>query len=377
MQENLVNAALGVYSMAILLMLLFLLRQNGTVRTPRNKWLIRILLYQFFLECAAMMHNQFLIPNRLYWELGFFFHYLLDPGLVLMWMLYMHQWVDGGGKRERYWFVMPVAAVALNTVLICLNPVMHLYYQVDGDGLFRRTSLFQQRTIVMIFFVFYYEVYILRWKNKINPKAIIWLMLFPIIPLLGGVIQISFSGMPDLEITGEAAAMLLMYLSLQELDSKSDFLTGAGNRQMLDSTLEFRVATADRFHNFSCMYVDMDRFKEINDTYGHETGDMALKTAVTIMTHTIGKKGTVYRYGGDEFVIIMDISDGAVLDQMANRIRDNMQAFNETGKQPFCLSVSCGCKVYDLHMKPASREFLKTVDELMYEEKKKKHAMRE
>jgi hypothetical protein len=134
MQENLVSAALGVYSMAILLMLLFLLRQNGTVRTPRNKWLIRILLYQFFLECAAMMHNQFLIPNRLYWELGFFFHYLLDPGLVLMWMLYMHQWVDGGGKRERCWLVMPVAAVALNTVLICLNPVIHLYYQVDGDG---------------------------------------------------------------------------------------------------------------------------------------------------------------------------------------------------------------------------------------------------
>lgn len=377
MQENLLNAALSSYSAIILLMLIFSLRRNGTVKTPRNRWLFWNLLYLLGLECTVLMHNPFFVSGRKILGAGFFLHYLLDPGMMLMWILYMHRWVDGGGKEEKAWFALPIAMIAANLVLCVLNPSRHLFYELDEAGGFRRGAFYPARAGAMILFLLYTECYIFRWRDKINPKAIIWLRIFPFFPLAGGLIQVFVPGAPALEITGEVLAMLLIYLSLQDLDSKSDFLTGAGNRRMLDSTLEFRVATADRFHNFSCIYLDMDRFKEINDTWGHEAGDLALKTAVMIMTRTIGKKGTVFRYGGDEFVIITDISDGAVLDQMAGRIRDGMKAFNESGKQPFSLSVSCGGSVYDLHMRPDPKEFLKALDEKMYEEKKKKHAMRQ
>jgi diguanylate cyclase (GGDEF)-like protein len=83
-------------------------------------------------------------------------------------------------------------------------------------------------------------------------------------------------------------------------------LTGLPNRMLFKDRLEHGIAQAKR-HRWilAVMFVDLDNFKSINDTYGHEAGDAVLKTVATRLAHTTRNDDTVSRFGGDEFLYLL------------------------------------------------------------------------
>ncbi len=102
----------------------------------------------------------------------------------------------------------------------------------------------------------------------------------------------------------------------------SDPLTGARNRRAFDDQLHSEISAAARSHQpLSLLVVDIDHFKSINDHFGHAIGDMALRALVETSARTIRDGDLLYRYGGEEFVILLRNTDEEGARRLAERLR--------------------------------------------------------
>ena len=103
---------------------------------------------------------------------------------------------------------------------------------------------------------------------------------------------------------------------------------------------------------------------------GHDAGDEALKEAIGIIRKSLRQNDFIARYGGDEFVIIMDIHSREMLERAIGRITTNVDNFNREGLKPYKISFSMGYDIYDTRSQMTSDDFFNHIDLLMYENKK-------
>jgi len=109
----------------------------------------------------------------------------------------------------------------------------------------------------------------------------------------------------------------------------ADPLTGAGNRIALNNTLQREIELAKRYEqSMAVLMIDLDRFKNINDTFGHSCGDQVLKKLVTTMKEEIRGSDVIFRYGGEEFVVLLNKSDLATASFIAERLRGQIEHLN-------------------------------------------------
>jgi PleD family two-component response regulator len=112
-----------------------------------------------------------------------------------------------------------------------------------------------------------------------------------------------------LELMAEALGLALANQRLRSaLLEKAlfDSLTGLRNRHHLDEALHSQMALAVHTHTpLSCLMIDIDHFKAINDRYGHEAGDLVIKSVATIVQRAVRDIGMAFRYGGEEFLVLL------------------------------------------------------------------------
>jgi len=148
-----------------------------------------------------------------------------------------------------------------------------------------------------------------------------------------------------------------------------DPLTGAYNRGALDNMLDKEHDLAHRHGNaLSIMMIDIDHFKSINDKFGHAMGDNALKALVKCINHNIRSTDTLFRYGGEEFCLILSNTeqDGAQL--LAERVRQSVEEMiyiHEDATLQFTISIGTAT----LRMDEGVNMLHKRADEAMYEAK--------
>jgi diguanylate cyclase (GGDEF)-like protein/PAS domain S-box-containing protein len=133
-----------------------------------------------------------------------------------------------------------------------------------------------------------------------------------------------------------------------------DPLTGLPNRRMLRQRLESDIAQAERSHqSLAILFIDLDHFKEVNDTLGHDSGDLLLVKAAGRIQHCLGPNDTLARMGGDEFTVILaDVTvDGAArlsspLEQKLQAILDSLANVFDLGEEHVFVSASMGVTLY-------------------------------
>ncbi|WP_197076404.1 GGDEF domain-containing phosphodiesterase [Luteimonas sp. FCS-9] len=150
-----------------------------------------------------------------------------------------------------------------------------------------------------------------------------------------------------------------------------DTLTSLPNRSLLSERLSRAIARAqDTGRRIAVLFLDLDRFKDINDSLGHAAGDRILRAAATRVQQTVGMHHTVARLGGDEFTIVIENLDEA---QAADRIaREIIHAFEAPlridERRQITISPSLGISVYPDHARGPT-ELLKQADIAMYQAK--------
>ncbi len=126
-----------------------------------------------------------------------------------------------------------------------------------------------------------------------------------------------------LELMAENIGLALANLRLRERLTNlaiKDALTGLFNRRCLDETLNRRAR--DRMgEGLACLMIDIDHFKRFNDEFGHDAGDAVMQHVAQIMLEVIGAAGSVYRFGGEEFSVLLPDADASVALGLAERLR--------------------------------------------------------
>jgi diguanylate cyclase (GGDEF)-like protein len=153
----------------------------------------------------------------------------------------------------------------------------------------------------------------------------------------------------------------------------TDELTGLYNRRGFMALVEPLLKLARRQKKTLYMlYADMDKLKEINDTFSHQEGDLAIKDIANIFRVTYRESDIIARIGGDEFVVIPVESAGNNSAGIESRLQEKIENHNVKGNRQYKLSISCGIAHYDPLTPTSIDELLLQGERLMYEEKKKK-----
>lgn len=152
------------------------------------------------------------------------------------------------------------------------------------------------------------------------------------------------------------------YLSL------TDTLTGLSNRRHFDNSIEREFLRSKRYGgDLSLAIIDIDFFKKINDTYGHLCGDYVLKEVAYLIMENFRKTDMVFRYGGEEFVVILTETSLAQSEIPMERLRKTIENYEfkyEKNSIKVTISIGVSSNKYE-----TVKDFIETADKALYEAK--------
>ncbi len=154
--------------------------------------------------------------------------------------------------------------------------------------------------------------------------------------------------------------------------SQQDAMTGLLNRRGFQNRVT-HLLKSEVGSTGAILFLDLDGLKTINDTFGHEHGDDAIKTTATILSAHIPDDGALSRLGGDEFVAFMALRDGSTTDEVIAAIQRSMKDFESSHGLPYSLSISAGASefVIDESTPDCIEELMREADERLYQMKRK------
>ncbi|MCB9027338.1 MAG: diguanylate cyclase [Bdellovibrionaceae bacterium] len=161
-------------------------------------------------------------------------------------------------------------------------------------------------------------------------------------------------------------------VKLQEMIEK-DYLTGLYNMRSMYDRIDFEIKRARRFKRaISCIMIDMDHFKRVNDDHDHLFGSFVLKEMGQIIIDNLREIDFGARYGGDEFLVVLTETDEKGTQVVSERLREKIQNYVfENGKDKIQLTVSLGYSILDpMDNLADARSLVKDADRALYESKR-------
>jgi diguanylate cyclase (GGDEF)-like protein len=154
--------------------------------------------------------------------------------------------------------------------------------------------------------------------------------------------------------------------------ARHDPLTGVLNRYALEELLEREASRSERYaHPIGFLMIDVNRFKEINDRFGHAMGDKVLQAIAAVIQHNIRDADILVRYGGDEFLVILPETNGES-DVVRDRILAEVAGRNRTNPLlDFPVTLAIGSAHWSSASGQTMEQILAETDKLMYEDKRR------
>ncbi|MCR5581519.1 MAG: GGDEF domain-containing protein [Pseudobutyrivibrio sp.] len=308
-------------------------------------------------------------------EIGYFIIFLLDPLDILFAIYYMDCWMDDNKSKSRmaFRYAFEIFAVG-NAAIVLISTIFNLrWFFYFENGIYYRGTFFYYRAGLMLLFIALLSVYAIAFKDSIMSEYKKTLLFLPIFSLIGAILQIFLANL-DTTYAGIALGCLILFFSYQSRDVNMDYLSGVLNRRGLDIRMEEMIkSAASSGRDFLAIMMDVDNFKEINDSLGHEAGDRAIKSIAETLVDIFGENTYIGRFGGDEFCVITRETDE---DQVSKKIDDTHNAIYKIGKRygwPEGVDVSCGFHKYSHDSGLSAKQFQNIIDRLMYLEKQEHH----
>lgn len=292
--------------------------------------------------------------------------FLSNMAIGPLWVMLISLHLNGVVSKFQRNFMLIVCSVI--TVLMVVNFFNPIIFDINERNVYTRGPLFMVKNLLeVILMADGVVIYLISRYRSGGVK------FFPVLQFVTPIfvcvcLQMFYYGISTIWV-GIAVGYTSLMLSLQNENIFIDKLTGLYNRYYLDKI----SGELKRKRKIAMMMLDMNDFKSINDTWGHSQGDDALVSLAGVLQKSVGPDGTVVRYAGDEFVIVIDNGDEKSAEAYSELIKKNLEEFNTHQKKKYKLSASIGVGVFDLE-KSNIDKILERIDKRMYEDKKAYYA---
>jgi len=369
--SNSVNLT-SIYIANLMAVVLLIMTVAGNRRTVVNnrieKLCIMLMICTAFLACA-LDTLAFTFDGRPGF-VGWFFAFVGNSLLFCLNMVIGPAWSalvthHVRGSYHKYEKYMVCGFSAIGFVLIIINIFRPIVFYVDENNVYHRNSFYAYFVAMEIFFMIYGLVTYCIARSRGGVLKFFPVLNFIIPIIIGITLQTLFYGVSTIP-PFVTVSVCCMINSLQNERIYRDTLTGLYNRAYFDFLK--KECDKKRVGSITAIMIDLNDFKSINDNYGHSVGDDALLEMSGILRRSIGILGSVIRYAGDEFVILLNTHDDQTVQKYIDIIAKNIDNFNrEAGKQ-YGLSYAIGYYSIDLKKDSVDKLF-KEVDQRMYQDK--------
>ena len=301
--------------------------------------------------------------------------------LCFFWFLYFEHMQNSPFVKDRKRVWISSILVWVMVVLLTVNIFTGCCFDLDENDQYQRGPLFILLYVFSYAYVFFtclralVRIFMKKYYNQ--RKMLIKLALFPVAPAIAGIIQFIY---PELPVACAALtfATLIIFMDRSDDMIALDPLTHLHNRKMLDYYYEQWHDDKEADEDLYLLMIDANKFKSINDTYGHLQGDKALiriADAMRLAIRGTNRHFNIARYGGDEFAILIRAKDENEILALEDRIRTSLDELNKEAGSPYELTVSIGHE--QASRGTTLKELIEKADTRLYEEKKKLGNIRE
>jgi len=271
-------------------------------------------------------------------------------------------------ERSRKIIIAMMLLLAVYFISVVINIPLGYYFTISGDNRNVPGNLYFLRLLISYMSVLLIVVDVFLSSKYFRHSQAYLIILFILIIGVGAGFDLTLHE-SSLVWPCFAASVLYIYFFILQSDSMIDSLTQIGNRSSFNEFID-KLSRQNTKTSYSIAMIDMDRFKEINDTLGHLVGDNALRDVATIIKDCIRSSDFAARYGGDEFVVAV----GAEYDieRVINRILETIGQQNSKRSHPYQLYISYGYDVYTTKSGESIYAFLAKIDAMMYKQKEER-----
>lgn len=243
-----------------------------------------------------------------------------------------------------------------------------LSFYITEQNVYERRPLCYASYVVIFYYLVSAYVLTRRYEKENGTRRFFTITLFVAPILIGTGLQFIFYGL-SLAWPSAAIGLVGLFMMQQNELAYIDSLVDVYNRQYLNRLMYTWIACGDSFVG---VMLDVDGFKGINDTYGHSEGDVALKAVADILKRSAHDGEWIFRFAGDEFIVLKKTDSPDGLTPFINAMEDNLEAFNRAGHL-YELSLSYGTSFFE---SGSIDDFIKEMDDKMYEMKAQHHALK-
>lgn len=373
-----IQAQLSLFSITLLIVLLFSIRKQNARKPVMNKLYIAILWTTVGIlvaDAGSIFIDGVNTPyGRFFLAFFIVMYYVLHIVIASLWMWYAEYTINDTTKNFKN-IALLIAPIQLAVIVFSLLSIKgdYIFRLTDGNH-YERGSYFYVISVLTYGLILLTMLRIINLRNRIHKGDFYALLVFPIPPMIGGIIQISFEGLSFI-FPGVALSLLIVYIYIQSKLTNTDHLTGLYNRREYDRMISIKLENLRKGYLIGGILLDIDDFKKINDQFMHHIGDEALIEFAKILRQSVNEDDFVSRTGGDEFAIIFESKDPTRLDQILKRLDDELNSFNQKKEHLYQLQVSTGGLIFDRDEHKTLSNFFNVLDRKMYEMKEKHHKL--
>ncbi len=264
---------------------------------------------------------------------------------------------------------LPLAALV---AIFITNHFTGCIFSFDANGNYVRGSLFFLEYVFGFFYLFVSLIINVKnfFSNEKSDKHDIYrtMIAFAIPLVIGMVLQMVFPLLPIVSVSS-VVSFMLVYTSSLRIQIALDPLTGINNRRILFKELERKLKNVRINRKLYFMFIDIDSFKKLNDSYGHHEGDVVLRLVADSLRMLCSDiSGFCARFGGDEFALIVELDMCEDISFVYNLIKRKINEQVKALGLKHDVSVSIGHAEY-LKDAYSIQELINTADEVMYKNK--------
>ena len=292
--------------------------------------------------------------------------YFLSTAISFLWACYVDYKLFTDHERLRHTYLLAAIPGGMICLLAVVNIFCPVFFQVSQDNVYTRTPLFILPYMVTYGYLTYGAILACRYRKQVDKYLFMPMMAFLLPLYVGSLIQLFCYGLALIWPT-TALGLTFLYINIQNEETFLDPLTNLYNRNYLQRYIEHIIKQAKKGIHTTGIILDINNFKQINDTYGHSQGDAVLREVGNLLIRAAGSRAVVVRYGGDEFIILLEDATPEQVQRINANIQEELLVYNASGSVPLPVSLSAGTAELD---NVDVLAFFQEMDRNMYDEKR-------